>query len=125
MREHEHTTIARRVAGVLLGAAFVSALQGCTHNYYYGAGACAPTGVAPTVEYGSVCDVPTQVIGGGPVIVGPPLRTGPLLSGARPPRVVVSQPRGSSRLGWRIADPDGGLATTRIDGAVDDPTLTR
>lgn len=128
MKKYSHptTTTARRTAGVLLGAALLTTLQGCTHNYYYGTNACGPTGLAPaTVEYGSVCDVPTQLVGGGDVIYGRPLPTSPLLGGARPPRVVVSEPRGGTRLGWRTADPDGGPATTRVDGAVDDPTLTR
>ena len=50
--------------GVLLAGLTVS--PGCTHNYYYG-GACAPGGAAVvpgSVQYGSVCDVPTRVDGG-------------------------------------------------------------
>ncbi|HMB08043.1 MAG TPA: hypothetical protein VKP69_30480, partial [Isosphaeraceae bacterium] len=61
---------------------------GCTHNYYYGTvPVCGPTtAVAPgTVQYGSVCDVPTQVVGGGSVVTqGPPRTT--VVAGARPPR---------------------------------------
>lgn len=126
MRQHGRAGRARGVAGVLLGAALWSGQSGCTHNYYYGTPVCGPTAVAPsTVEYGAMCDVPTQVVGGGTVVAGKPLQTSPVLGGARPPRVVVSEPRGSRLGGWRSADPDGGLATTRVEGALDDPTLTR
>ena len=125
MRQHGHWGIVRGVAGVLLGTTLLAASNGCTHNYYYGAPACGPTVTAPSaVEYGAVCEVPGSVVNGGTVITSRPLNSTPTLGGARPPRVVVSQPNGSSRLGWHAADPDNGLAT-RVEGALDDPTLTR
>ena len=101
---------------------------GCTHNYYYGnVPVCGPTATLPpgTVQYGAVCDVPTQVVGGGSVVTqAPPSTT--VVAGARPPRVVVSQPiAGPQRFPWRRSDPDGGLATTRVEGALDDPSITR
>jgi hypothetical protein len=109
-----------------LGAASV----GCTHNYYYypTTPGCPPTTtVAPSaVKYGAVCEVPTQVVGGATVVPGTPVVSAPVLNGPRPPRVVLSEPGGGSVLGWRRADPESGLATTRVEGgAVDDPTLTR
>jgi len=111
---------------VLLGAALWGTSAGCTHNYYYGGGApvaCAPSpgGVLSSgAQYGSVCEVPSQVVGGGTVVATNPPGTPPTLSGPRPPRVVLSETPG-----WRRADPDGGVATTRVDGAVDEPTVTR
>lgn len=106
-------------------AAWVTS-TGCTHNYYYGATPCGPTGAAPgTVEYGSVCDVPTQVVGGSTVASGSPAGPSSTLTGPRPPRIVTSEPSGGSRLAWRRADPESGPATTRVEGAVEDPTLTR
>lgn len=124
-----HARILRVGLTVLLGAAFWGMSAGCTHNYYYGGvpTACAPTpgGVLSSgVQYGSVCEVPSQVVGGGTVIATNPPGSPPALSGPRPPRVVLSDSPGSSP-SWRRADPDGGLATTRVDGAVDDPTVTK
>jgi len=109
-----------------LGAVLLASSNGCTRNYYYATPLCGPTAVAPAaVEYGAVCEIPTQTVDGGTVVSARPLNTSPVLGGARPPRVVTSQPRGGSRLGWRSVDPDGGLATTRVEGNIDDPTLTR
>ena len=117
------------VLSALLGAAILSTLAGCTHNYYYGGVpvACPPSPggvVSSDVQYGSVCEVPSQVVGGGTVIATNPPGTPPALSGPRPPRIVLSETP-SSRLAWRRADPDGGVATTRVDGAVDEPTVTK
>ncbi len=128
----------RNTLGVVLAAGLLT-LMGCTHNYYYtppGAiGPCAPVTVLPgptastvqTYGYGDVCEVPTQVIGGGAVVAGPPLTTSPALTGARPPRVVLSDPMGRNRNRgvWHRPDPESSLATTRVEGALDDPTVTR
>jgi hypothetical protein len=109
----------------LLGGVISSA--GCTHNYYYGnAPLCPPsTTVVPgAVQYGASCDVPTQVIGGSVASQASPPSTA--LSGSMPPRVVVSQPsNGAPRFPWRRSDPDSSLATTRVEGALDDPTVTK
>ena len=110
--------------------------SGCTHNYYYptpgsGSGPCVPMTVLPGAtasnvpSYGEICEVPTQVVGGGTVLAGTPLTTTPVLVGARPPRVVLSDPAGRGRGPWRRTDPESSLATTRVEGALDDPTLTR
>ena len=111
--------------------------SGCTHNYYYptpGAGfvgPCVPMNVVPGAtasnvpSYGEICEVPTQVIGGGTVVAGTPLTTTPVLGGARPPRVVLSDPVGRGRGPWRRTDLESSLATTRVEGALDDPTVTR
>ena len=75
------------------------------------------------------------MIGGAPSIVtAPSVVTTPSISAGtpigsrlKPPRVVVSEPIGGRGRGyaWRPSDPDSGLATTRVDGALDEPTLTR
>ena len=61
----------RGTLGALLAG--LVGLSGCTHNYYYGAlPACPPgtTAVVPgsAVQYGSVCEVPSQVVGGGTAV---------------------------------------------------------
>jgi len=115
--------------GVLLAGSV--SLSGCTHNHYYGASVpvCGPTVVGSTAadgpEYGAVCEVPNQVVSGGSVVAQrqPGVTVVPA---PKAPRVVVSEPHGSSRLAWRRSDPEDGLATTRVEGgALDDPTVTR
>jgi hypothetical protein len=114
------------MAAVLLGEA------GCTHNHYYSYDPCAPgapVAVVPgVVQNGTVCDVPTQVVGGSAASVAssPSAVSTPMAARARPPRVVVSEPNGSSRLSWRRSDPESGLATTRVEGgSVEEPTTVR
>ncbi len=113
---------------VMLGAAFWVSLAGCTHNYYYGTPVtgCPPsTTTAPSgVQYGQVCEVPSQVVGGGTVIATNPPGDAPALGGPRPPRIVLSEPP-SSRQAWRRADPDSGLATTRVQVGDDDQTIVK
>lgn len=118
-----------RTAALAVLAA-LGGVTGCTHNYYYGA---VPAGVVPadTVtirRYGEVCEVPSaadrQVAiqrSGQPSYV----------TGSAPSRVVVSEPQGSgpflsrgSRMAWRKPDPES-LATTRVEGAIDDDTKIR
>jgi hypothetical protein len=88
---------------------------GCTHNYYYGTS--VPLCPEPeTVRVGSVCDVPGRTV---ITQVAPP----------RSSRVVISEPRGGplaggSRLGWRRSDPES-LATSSVEGSLDDETLSR
>jgi hypothetical protein len=109
----------------------VTSVAGCTHNYYYGTAVpvCPPATAATTtvVPYGSVCDVPSQVVvGSGTTITQAPDR--PLVvstPATRPPRVVVSEPAGGSRFSWRRSDPDSSLVTTRSEGALDEPTISR
>lgn len=120
MRHARNRRSALRV--LLATAAWVTSIGGCTHNYYYGAAPCGPAG---TAEYGAVCDVPTQVVGGSTVVAGSSSPTSPGLSGSRPPRIVTSEPSGGSRLAWRRADPESGPTTQIEGGAVEDPTVTR
>jgi hypothetical protein len=116
--------------GVVLSACAFS-LAGCTHNYYYGNAvpACGPATIVPgTVSNGAVCEVPSQ--SGSDVVAQSPARStiiggGTAIAGPRPPRVVVSQPRSGSPFRWRPADPESSLASTRIEGALDDSTSTR
>ncbi len=96
---------------LLLAGWFGSA--GCIQNYY----PVPVTGPGGTVQYGSVCEVPPA--GGTVVVQGPPRTT---VVGGQPPRVVVSEP--SSRFSWRKSDPDS-LATTRVEGNIEEPTLSR
>jgi hypothetical protein len=124
--------------GIVLVAALLSASSGCIHNHYYGATPVAscdpsssPLGPSSTsVPFGQVCEIPSQVTGGsgssgGTVVATSPVPPGPLLSGPRPPRVVLSEPNTGPRFAWRRADPDSGLATTRVEGNIDDPSVTR
>lgn len=131
-----HARFTPRALGTLVSVAGSVLSAGCTHNYYYGgAPACAPVvgGVVTDGDYGSVCEVPAQVVGGPTVVAGVPARPTPTLTGPRPPRVVLSQPNGA-RDAWRRSDPDG-LAVTRVEGgrkpetdapeSSEAPTLTR
>lgn len=126
-----HARFFRRSLGVFVAGLALGSV-GCTHNYYYGNAVpvCGPTALPSTVANGSVCEVPTQVGGGSVIAQGAGRSTivsgAPLFSGSRPPRVVVSEPRAGSRFGrWQRADPDAGLATTRVEGAYDDATTNR
>ena len=56
--------------GVLLAGWVGSA--GCTHNYYYGTVPTATNCAPGTVQYGSVCDIPSQLFGGPRVVVSSP-----------------------------------------------------
>ena len=101
-------------------------LAGCTHNYYYGAVpvACAPgtsTVVPGAVQYGSVCDVPARVIGGGTIVASSPGIRSSVTTTAPPSssQVVVSEPANRPHLSWRRSDPESGMATTRVEGALD------
>ena len=120
----------RRRAGLGVLLAGIVSSSGCTHNHYYGAAmpACGPTVAGQTVtdgaDYGAVCEVPNQVVSGGNVVAGRQAGT-VVIPAPKAPRVVVSEPRGNSRLAWRRSDPEEGLATTRVEGALDDPSVTR
>jgi hypothetical protein len=116
------------LGGLLTG---LVASAGCTHNYYYGAApvACAPgttaTAVAPgTVQYGSLCDWPARLFGGGTVVVASPGVRSSVTTTAPPSSnssdVVVSEPVNRPRLSWRRSDPESSssVATTRVEGAI-------
>ena len=132
-----YARMVRAGAFAMMATGVVGSGIGCTHNYYYP----SPAGYAPgvvsspsTMSYGEVCEVPTQVVGGSqvvtarPVVVGTPIvsRPAPIGSDVRPPRVVLSEPgRRMGRGLWHRPDPENSPATTRIDGALDDPSMTR
>lgn len=87
--------------------------SGCTHNhYYYGAAPLCEPGPA-VVTYGAACEVPDA--SRGAVVVSATPRT---------QGVLVSRPQGrlGSRMAWRRPDPEA-LATTRVEGGLDDAAL--
>jgi hypothetical protein len=118
-------------AFALIVLAMAAGAVGCTHNYYYGnAVPICPEAMTTVNTIGPVCEVPAQAAGapllsqagGASVIGGTPRST----------RVVVSEPReggipirGSGRFAWRRTDPDSSLATTHVEGALEDDTVNR
>ncbi len=126
--------ILRAVASVgLAGLAWIT--SGCTHHHYYGAGVPVACAEAPATiissRYGEVCEVPAQSGGATVVTQAPAAAPRVVASAPRPSRVLVSEPRSSSppvrgngRFSWHRADPEG-LATTRVDGALDDDPVSR
>jgi hypothetical protein len=119
----------RRWAALALAMAGGLACVGCHQNfYYYGEPPYGPpVKGASSVQVGSICDVPTQVVDGGTRSseVSPP---SPRVSGTTvSPRVVVSTPDQSpARLSWKRADPDAGPGpTTTVEGNIDPPTVIR
>jgi hypothetical protein len=125
----------RATLGIFLAGCAGSA--GCTHNYYYGPlpVACAPgsssTVVPGSLQYGSVCEVPTRIFGGGTVVAASPGIRSSVTTTAPPSsstssQVVVSEPANRSRLSpWRRSDPESSLATTRVDGALDEESTIK
>ena len=117
----------RAGALALIAACAAPASTGCIHNHYYTAGGVpsyTTTDLGP-VTIGSVCEVPpARVVGGTVVTQAPAAAPGQgTVAGSTPapaPRVVVSQPAAAPRLSWRRPDPEGSLATTRVDGGIDD-----
>jgi hypothetical protein len=94
--------------------------------YCYPDPACGPMPAVPSaVRAEPMCDVSSSSVDGGTVVASGPTRQ-TTVSGAAattPPRVVVSQPSTPpSRFGWRTADPDSSVATTSVQGAVNDST---
>ena len=97
--------------GALILLAGLAGGAGCTHNYYYGTAVPACPEGEP-VRVGSVCEVPGRTVVSQIV---PP----------RSSRVVISEPRGGLLAGgWRRSETDG-LATSRVEGSLDDETLNR
>jgi hypothetical protein len=99
---------------------------GCTHNYYYGAvpAACAPGTTTLVPGTASICDLPTQLFGGGTVVASSPGIKSSVTTTAPPSSsssdVVVSEPINRPRLSgvWRRPDPESSVATTRVEGAL-------
>ena len=83
--------------------------------------------VPSTVRSGAVCDVPAEVVEGGPKVAARPSRS-TLVSGAvssNSSRVVVSEPSEPSKVAWKRTDPDGGVTTTSVQGTVNDSSVNR
>jgi hypothetical protein len=129
-----HRPSRTRSRAPFLAACALAASGGCTHNHYYTAlPVCGqPAALASaTVSSGSVvCDPAPEVIGvpavssvvGRPVIMNGPPRTS---------RVIISEPvaggssRPGSKLSWRRSNPDESLATTVINGNLDDDSVRK
>jgi hypothetical protein len=116
---------ALRNAAPLALAAWLGS-TGCTSYYCY-----YPAGTFPVLPGQSidVCDVPTQTSGGTVVSSTgePPL----VVANPSSPRVLISEPlgrgpllSGGARFPWRRPDPES-IASTRVEGAMDDDTATR
>jgi hypothetical protein len=104
---------------LVLATGYVGLLSGCCHHWCYNrASECPPvTANAGAVRYGSVCDAPE----GDTIISQAPRRSS--VGSAPRPRVVVSE-SGSGSNGWRKSDPES-MATTRMEGNIDDDARTR
>ena len=115
--------------------------SGCTHNYYYTMPGCSPGGETVTTQVGQMgdaCDVPSgQIISrsdaSSGTIVQSPTRRSAQAAPAGGSRVVISQPgyspqsgrgAGNRLAGWRRPDPDS-QAVTRVEGALDSPSVIR
>ena len=123
---HARSVSPRGALLTCLGLACLLCGTACTHNhYYYGYNPCAPgsTVVTPgTVQGGTVCDVPA----GSSAVAGATPDTPLIVSKAKPPKVVVSEPgNSSSSRFWKPADTEGSQASTKVEGAIDSSTVTR
>jgi len=120
----------RSIVPATLASGLAFAGSGChQHYHYYNTDPCAPgTPVASTVRSGPICDPPTSasIVDGGTVVADGSARSTTVSGGqTRSPRVVVSEPGGSSRLSsWRRSDSDN-VATTSVQGAIDDSKVNR
>jgi hypothetical protein len=112
----------RRLVGVILAGELAFAGAGC-HQYYYYGDACPPGAPVPsTVRSGPVCDVPVEVVEGGPKLADGSSRS-TTVSGAvstNSSRVVVSEPSEPTKVAWKRSDPDGSPTTTSVQGTVND-----
>jgi hypothetical protein len=121
----------RRVLAVIVAGELALTGLGCRQYCYWYADPCAPAAPMPSsVQAGAVCEVPTQVVEGGTTLADGASRSTTVSGGstATPttnPRVVVSEPSSPSRFSWRRSDPDGSLATTSVQGTVDDSKVNR
>ncbi len=103
---------------------------GCHQHYHYynGNPSCPPSAsMAPSsMQYGSVCDVPAEEVEGGNVISSNSTRSTTVVGTRNSERVVVSQPQKAAPFsGWRKSDPDGGLATTSVEGGLDESSTIK
>lgn len=118
----------RSLPGIILAGGMAFAGMGCHQHYYYYGDACPPgTAVPSTVRAGTVCDVPTEVVEGGTKVADRSSRS-TVVSGAvsdKSSRVVVSEPSEPSKVAWKRSDPDASLATTSVQGTVNDAAVNR
>ncbi len=111
-----------RIRPILLAVFGLISQGGCCHWCYNHQPACAPAAAsAPVVRYGAVCEAPAE---GVVVSQGAPRSSSTSINDAPRPKVVVSEPNGRSTSGWRRSDPES-LATTRVEGSIDDNTRSR
>jgi len=117
----------RRVLAVVLAGELAFTGFGCQQYCYYYPDPCAPAApISSSVQPGPVCEVPTQVVEGGTTLADGATRSTTVTGGSTTnPRVVVSEPSSPSRFSWRRSDPDGSLATTSVQGTVDDSKVNR
>jgi hypothetical protein len=101
---------------------------GChQHYHYYNTDPCAPgTPVTSTVRSSPLCDTPAATVEGGTTLSDGSTRSTTVTGGqSRSPRIVVSEPGSSSRFpSWRRTDADS-LATTSVQGSLDDAKVNR
>jgi hypothetical protein len=118
----------RTIVPASLAIGLACAGLGChQHYHYYNSDPCAPGApVASTMRSGSICDPQTSIVDGGTTVAEGTSRSTTVSGGeTKSPRVVVSQPGGLSRLSsWRRSDADS-LATTSVQGSVDDSKVNR
>ena len=111
----------RRLLGVILaGGLGMTGFGCCQHYHYYGSSACGPatTMLPSTVQTTPVSDAGTQVVEGG-TKVGTGSTISSSVASTKSSRVVVSEPRNA----WKRSDPDGSVATTSVEGTLNDTTI--
>jgi hypothetical protein len=122
-RERQHV-----LAALILGSGLALAGPGChQHYHYYNTDPCAPgTPVSSTVRSGPLCEPQASIVDGRTTVVDDSPRSTTVTGGqSKSPRVVVSEPGSSSRFSsWRRSDSDG-LATTSVQGTIDDATVNK
>jgi hypothetical protein len=118
----------RTIVPATLASGMAFAGLGChQHYHYYNSDPCAPGApVASSMRSGTICDPQTSVVDGGTTVADGPSRSTTVSGGeSKSQRVVVSEPGGVSRLSsWRRSDADS-LATTSVQGSVDDSKVNR
>jgi hypothetical protein len=118
----------RTIVPATLASGLAFAGLGChQHYHYYNSDPCAPGApVASTMRSGTICDPQTSVVDGGTTVADGPSRSTTVSGGqTKSSRVVVSEPGGLSRFSpWKRTDVDS-LATTSVQGSVDDSKVNR
>jgi hypothetical protein len=127
-KAHFHGFLKRTIVPATLASGLAFAGLGChQHYHYYNSDPCAPgTPVASTMRSGAICDPQASIVDGGTTVAEGAMRSTTVSGGqSKSPRVVVSEPGGLSRLSsWRRSDADS-LATTSVQGSVDDSKVNR